>query len=558
LDVARSGLQAAQIQLAVTGHNIANVNQDGYSREEVTLTTRSAQSYSYGDIGRGVQVSSINRVRDEFLDQVYRQEVSGLGSANVRASYFTSIENIFQEPGDSGFGEYLSSFFDSLDDFANNVEESTVRTSVVTEAQSLATSLNQVSTELDSLRTNANEEVRSSVPEINSLTTQIASLNENIRTSELDGSEASDLRDQRDLLLDQLSEMVNVTYSEREDGEVDVFVSGDMLVTGDTARELVAERDPTLDSERGDLVTIRFADNDKAVKITDGSVYGALQARDVDIVAAQDSMDEIAKSFIQEVNKIQSTGNGLDNLSGTITSSNAVTNASTALSSAGLPFDVSAGSFDVVVYDSSGTATTTTIDVTSSTTLNDLVNSLNGVSNFSASVNADGTLSLGASSGYTYSFANDSAGALTALGVNGLFTGDSASSISVNQDIVDNVRLLSSSYSTDNSETGDNAAALDLADVRNALVFEDGTATIQNYYETLIVNVGADASSNTQTLEVQQSFVDDYANRRLEVSGVSIDEETTYMMQYQRGYEAAARVITVVDRMLDVLLAMGA
>jgi len=557
LNIARSGLEAAQVQLDVAGHNVANVNTEGYSRQRVTLTTRSPVTETYGELGRGVQVSDIARVREDFLDTVYRQQVQGLGSAQVRASYFSQIEDLFQEPGESGFGTQLSSFFDALNDFANNVEEQAVRTSVITQSQSLASSLNQLAEELYALRTNANEEVKNSVPEINSLTARIASLNTTISQSEIGGHKANDLRDERDQLLDDLSRLVNISYRERSDGQVNVFISGGILISGEDARELVAEKDSTIDPERSDLVTVRFADNGLAVDIRDGELYGALMARDTDLAEVSTRLDQIAGSIIEEINKIHSTGNGLDALSGTISGTNAVSDPATALSSAGLPFDVTAGSFDLVVYNGSGTATVSTVTITDSTTLDDLVTGLNAISNFSASVGSDNTLRLGTTGTYAFSFANDSSGALTALGINGLFTGYDASTIAVSESIQENSSLLTSGYSTDVLNTGDNTAALALADVQNALVFDSGTATIQNFYESTIVRVGVDAQANSTTLDVQQAFVDDFQGRRQEVSGVSIDEEVTSLLLYERAYQAAARVITIADRMLDVLMNMA-
>ena len=554
LNVAQSGLQAAQVQLDVASHNISNVNTEGYSRQRATLTTRSPETETYGELGRGVQVSDIARVREGFLDTVYRQQVQGLGTASVRASYFTQIENLFQEPGESGFGTQLSSFFNALGNLANNVEEQSVRTSVITQAQSLASSLNQLAKQLYALRTNANEEVKNSVPDINSLTSRIASLNTTISQSEIGGHKANDLRDERDQLLDQLSKQVNISYRERSDGQVDVFVSGDILVSGEDARGLVAEKDSTIDPERSDLVTVRFADNGSAMDTQDGELYGALTARDTDLAEVSTRLDQIAGSIIQEINKIHSTGNGLEALSGTISGTNAVSDPATALSSAGLPFDVTAGSFDVVVYDGSDAATVSTVTITDATTLDDLVTSLNAIPNFSASVGSDNTLRLGATGTYTFSFVNDSSGALTALGINGLFTGYDASTIAVSESIQENPSLLTSGYSTDVLDTGDNTAAIALANVQNALVFDSGTATIQNFYESTIVRVGVNAQANSTTLNVQQAFVDDFQARRQEVSGVSIDEEVTLLLQYEKAYQAAARVITVADRMLDVLM----
>jgi flagellar hook-associated protein 1 FlgK len=219
-----------------------------------------------------------------------------------------------------------------------------------------------------------------------------------------------------------------------------------------------------------------------------------------------------------------------------------------------LPFDVSAGSFDVIVYDSTGAATTTTIPVTAATTLSSLATSLSGVGNFSASVTADGKLQMSAASGYTFGFANDTSKALVALGVNGLFTGKDARTIGVNSALEDNPSLLSSGTSLDVTESGDNKAALAMAALRTALILDNKSASINDFYESSVARLGVKASSAIQSREMEQGFVDDFQSRRLEVSGVSIDEEVTTMIQFQRAFEASSRVIGIVDRMLETLL----
>jgi len=556
LDIALSGLQASQIQLEVAGHNIANVNKEGFSRQRVNLITRVPNLRSYGIVGRGVDLSNVERIREGFLDKVFRQQIPSLGNTEIQAGYFTRIEDIFQEPTENGFGARLNYFFDALNDFSNNVEELPVRISVLTEAESLVTSLQEGAERVFALRTNANEEVRNLVPEVNSLSERIAALNVRIRAAEVGGNTANDLRDDRDLLLDELAELVNIGYQEREDGQVDVFVSGDVLITGSDYRELVATRDPTLDPDRADLVEVRFADTDRAVDVHDGQLRGALDIRDGQLVQVGDRIDQIAAAIIREVNQIHCTGNGLVNLSGMISSTNPVSDAGTPLPDAGLPFAVTAGTFDVIVYDAAGTPSTTTITVEADTSLDDLAAALNAIPNFAASVTGN-ALELGATGSYTYSFANDTSGALTALGINGLFQGHDATTIRVNADLIDDPRLLTSGYSTDLLDTGDNTAALALANVRNLRVLESDSATINEYYESTIVRVGVDARANTDLLEIERSFVDDFRRRREEVSGVSLDEEVTFMLQYQKAFEASARVITVADRMLDVLLAMA-
>jgi len=552
--IAQSGLSAAQIQLEIAGHNIANVNREGYTRQRAQLVTNEPLMQPYGALGRGVQVVGVERLREAFLDEVYRRQSPALGSAEIRASYFARMEDLFQEPGENGFGTQIESFFDSLHDFAGNVEEIPVRMSVITEAQNVCAGLNVMASQIYILRTNANEEVRNIVPEINSLTERIAALNDRISAAEAGGGTMNDLRDERDLLLDQLSSFVNIRCRERSDGKVDVILGDDAIVEGAFARELVTQMDPSLDPSRPDLVRVTFADSGLDVNLQSGKLYGALSIRDGDLVDLANRVDELAATMIAAINQIHSTANGLENWSGTVYGTNAADDPAAALVSGGLPFDVQAGALNLVVYDSTGAYTTHTLSINNTTTLNDLAAAINGLPNFSASVTGDGRLQLQAGTGYSFSFSNDQTGALVALGVNGLFTGTKAADIALNEAILNDPRLLASGYSLDPLNTGDNTAALDMANVRTAMLI-DGTSTIGDYYETTIVRVGVHARANEQTLRMEQSFVEDFQRRREEISGVSLDEEVTYMLQFQRAYEASARVITVVDRMLEALLA---
>ena len=558
LDIARSGLQAAQVQLEVAAHNIANVNTEGFSRQRADLTSRSPVYKTYGALGRGVEVVTIERLRDAFLDKAYRLEAAGLGEAEIKAQYYAQIEDIFLEPSEDGFGDQLDVFFDALNDFANSVEELTVRQSVIAEAETLAASLNQIAERFELLRTEANEEVKTSVEEINSLAERIAFLNDQILSVESGDNQANDLRDQRDLLIDELAGLVDITARERENGQVEVLIGSDQLVSGANWRTLEAVRNAALDDERQDLVEVRFVDNGELADVTGGSLFAALDMRDTIFVEYDQYIDDLAGNLIYALNRIQNQGNGLVNLSGTITSTNAVSDAGIALDSAGLPFAVTDGTFDVMVYDATGTLTsTTTITVTAATTtLTSLAADLDAISGISASV-VDGVLEISSDGDNSFTFANDSSEVLTALGVNGVFTGHDARTIAVSEHIRENPSMLTSGYSLDVLETGDNTAALEMAGLRNALLMDSGTATLNDYYESIIVNIGVEAQANEQALVVGEAAVADIEDRRLAVSGVSLDEEVTFMLQFQHAYEAAARVVTVADNMLETLLSMA-
>ena len=559
LSIARSGLQVAQVQLDIAGHNIANVNKVGFSRQRVELISRVPLSRPFGQIGRGVAIGLIARVRDPILDTLFRNQVAGLRSAELQTQFFGMIEDIFLEPTEGGMSGRINNFFQALQEFSTNVESLPIRQSVVTEAESLATLFNETARRLNTLRTNANEEIVSLVPEVNSLAERVAKLNDQIRVAEAGGNPANDLRDDRDVLLDELAGIVNIFTRERTDGQVDVLIGDQVLVNGDRFRELETVQNALLDPLRNDLVDVRFVDNGKLLTVTDGLIFGALQLRDTILVEVQNDINTLAATIIREINVVHSQGSGLVNLT-SLTGSNFVTDPALALNAAGLPFTVTPGTFEVTVLDAAGSPTAgspMTITIGAGTTLNDIVADLNAIPEISASVTPDGALDITTAAGFSFTFSNDTTGVLAALGTNVLFTGSDAVSMGVNQVIVDDPQLLASGFSTDPDDTGDNSAALALAEVQNGLFLQNSSMTINDFFESTIVQIGIDARSTQATFEVELTFVDGFEQRRQAVSGVSLDEEITFLLQFQRAFEASARVVTVTDRMLDALFAMA-
>lgn len=566
LDIGRAGIFAAQVQLDTTGHNIANVNKEGFTRQRVSLTTNRPNMYPFGAIGRGPRIEGIRRLRDVFLDTVYRQQAPGFGSATVKATYFTRIEDLFQEPGENGFSNRLNRFFNSVNDLANNVEGMPVRVALVSEGVALAASLRDAAQFLRRLRTNTNEEVRSLVPAINSLGDRIAKLNLSIRDAELSGQPANDLRDDRDLLIDQLSELVNIRAIERDNGEVDVLLGGDTFVNGGSYRSLETFADATIDPQRSDLLGIRYTDNGLRANISGGKLHGVLQMRDVEIKRVGDQLDTLAAALIREFNHIHASGHGLSFINQTIRTTNPVTNvvAPFAGGVAGLPFPVQDGSFVVNIYNETTQPPTLAqsilvpITVTgpdpSQTTLADIEQMLDASPFLTALATPDGIMSVTPQAGFSIAFANDTSGVLAALGLNSFFTGTDARTININPLLEEHPEWVSTSGSTDPLNTGDNSIALALASLRSATPLRNGTQTLNDFFESMVVGVGINSRANLDELDVQRAFLLDFQRRRQEVSGVSLDEETTNLLQFQRAFEAAARVITVADRMLETLL----
>lgn len=555
LDIGRAGLNTAQIQLDVTGHNIASANKVGFSRQRAEIGTRAPLQRPYGQLGRGPFISGVTRLRDAFLDVSYRDQVATRENANIQTNFYSRIEDLFQEPSENGFSTKLNQFFDALNDFANNVEDIPTRVATITEAESLAATLRQNATALEDLRTSANEDVRALVPRINGVAEEIADLNFAIKTLEASGGTANDLRDDRDNLLDELAGLVNIDYRERSDGQVDVLISGEELVNGNRSRRIETVPDGSIDPDRPDFLRIQFANTATEVNVFDGELAGALEQRDVVLGDLVERNDTLAAALIEQVNRIHGQGNGLSNYAVPVSTANPVDDPAAALNAAGLPFNVVDGAFEIVVYDGANNVTETlNIPVTAGTTsLNDIAAAINGSANMTATI-TNGTLTLTPAAGFSYAFANDTANALPALGLNGLFTGTNARNIGVNPLLLDDPSLLSSGTSLDPLVTGDNTIALELAALRNTPVLSANTESIGDYFESTIVKVGIDAGANLDRRDVQIAVLNDLDLRRQEISGVNLDEEVTNLIQVQKAFDASARIITVTDRMLDTLL----
>ena len=292
----------------------------------------------------------------------------------------------------------------------------------------------------------------------------------------------------------------------------------------------------------------------------DGELRGLLDARDSAINGVEDQMDALALAIIENLNRLQASGRGLSNFDDTLTSQYPVSNGATQLNAAGLPFPVTDGSFDILVFDNNNVLVETiTVPVTATgpvinrSTLNSISGAIGGSANLNVSV-SDGLLTIDPVANRSFAFSNDTSGFLVASGTGGIFNGTDAGSISVNQQLIDRPDWLTSSDSTNPADTGNNTIALLMAQLRDRPILVSNTQDVNQFYEATLVSLGVDSRANSQLLDVQQNAVEDFDARRQEVSGVSIDEEVTNLLQVQRAFEASARVITTTDRMLETLM----
>ena len=454
LNVARGALLTQQRAIDVTGHNIANVNTPGYSRQRVNMQTNTPIPFSPGQMGTGVNAVEIQRIYDRFLGVQISNENQNLGRWDAQKGSIEKVEMILDETSGYGLSQAMSEFWNAWQDLANNPSGHTERTLLKTKSEILANTFNKTYSDLQQIQKDTDDSIKGTIQEINLITDQIADLNQQISEIEVTGQNANDLRDSRDLLLNELSSMIDITTSEGDNGKVTVLVSGGRpLVQGNSSWDLSTE---TNVSGLQDIVWLDGSGNSANItnSISGGKLKGWIEARDASIPGYLSSLDDLAATIISEVNTLHQGG-----------------------------FDLNSNSEEP------------------------------------------------------------------------FFTGTSASHIAVNPSIVNNVNLIATS-GTAGGVPGDNSTAIAIANLQYAHTMSSGTATFDDYYNSVVSDVGNDVQTASTNFDHQTSMVNHLNNYRESISGVSLDEEMINLIKFQHAYDAAAKLITTVDELLNTVINM--
>ena len=295
LTIASSGLSAYQAALNTTANNISNEQTKGYSRQAANLSASDALRVNakYGSMGSGVTVNSIKQIRSEYYDTKYWQNQASLGLYETKLGYLEQIENYFiDDDTEKGFSTILNKMFNSLDTLKNNAGDVNVRQQFISDAQSFTTYFNSVATGLGEIQDSVNEEIKSTVENINAIGKKISLLNKQINVIEVQGGYANELRDQRALLIDELSSIVPtevsevpVTNSKHPDMQTGanyytVKINGQKFVDTYEYSELtcVARKNTINQSDREGMYEIVWADTGNSFKAGSDSSSGSLKA----------------------------------------------------------------------------------------------------------------------------------------------------------------------------------------------------------------------------------------------------------------------------------------
>lgn len=465
---------ASQTAIRTTENNVANANTVGYHRQQAVL--KAARAYPTpglttnatmaGQIGAGVEATTIQRFNTDYLDASVRRETAASSYWSNKADLLRSVETQAMEVSGSGLTAEMDEFWDGWRSLEADPTNSTLRTDLLERTRSLADGFRSRVTQLRTLRTDLNQRLEPLVTNVNSSAERIAQLNKEILTVQATGNQPNDLIDERSRLLEDLSKTIGATTNFFSNGQAQVMVGAQVLVSGSSTRQLQL----TTDAEGMNQVT--WAENGSAVSIPKSEIKAILETRDETIVAQIADLNAVATALINRVNTLHRSGYGLNNAHG-----NALFTGANA-------------------EDMALNAALTTDDIAAA-----------------AAADSPGDGSIAAA------LAN-----------------------------VQNEKLL-----TDDLTIPDPIPVgwPDPADPGNSL-------TLQSAYNTRITQLGLNIQSADNNSSARQLVLDTLEQQRDSISGVSLDEEAANLVAYQRTYQAAARLMTALDEMLDkVINGMG-
>lgn len=556
LNIGTRGLTASQLGMDITGQNISNADVEGYSRKRLNASADYRWDANHGQMGFGVEIVNIERVRNTFIDQQIRLQSQEVGRYKEIDHTLESIENIYTEPSDTGIMHFIDNFFDSWENLSNNPADIAARTIVKSNGEILSNIFNNLSSELRDLRSTRNDEIGSRVAHVNEIIQEIFNLNREISVVEIGNQNANDSRDKRDLQLKELSKLIEITVVENDRGQVTVTTGGNIIVSPVDIQELeiTSTTYTRTDGTNYADIGIRFSTSKKTYNPTGGEIKGLMESRDVYIPEYEAWLDSLAMGLVNGINAQHAQGFNIMGYNGFAFFDQQTTGASDIKLSASILSDVK--NVAAALAQSTRPATT--------------------------NVTAAGVLDFG----NTYQLTNDgnpSTGALDPDNSKNLVQGTVIVSIG-GTTLVENVdynvnyttgviQMLHNGYNGnsvsidfdyntgDFAGPGDNANAIEIAKLRHEMTMEpdalgNPTATYDQFYSSFIGRLGFARTEAQANLETREYLVEQYEAHQDSIAGVSLDEEMAELIKYQHTYQACARIISTANTMLDTLINM--
>ena len=617
LEIGKRGVQAHQQALHVTGHNLDNAATEGYSRQRVEMRAFEPiylpglnREETPGQIGQGVVVERIERIRDQLLDKRIVAQSSAEGYWNARDPYIRDMEHIYLEPGRNSVRSKMDDFWDAWQELSMFPADTAPRTAVIERGKTLIDGIHNRYNSLKALQTQVDEDIQLTVGRVNELSRQIAALNGDIQRIKAQGDNPNDLLDRRDLLVDKLSSIVDITVDNRDPDEFMVHTSGHILVQGQIGRQFDLKRG--IDTEG--YSHIYWQETQQEMRFSKGSLGALMELRDVTIEQEIQTLDNMTMNFVDLVNEIHRPAYGINGATGNDFFSEYpfVTNVNGNYDRDG------DGNFDSsYIYRINGTNTLEAqaqpglegvitlsgaggearIPYYASDTVTDIVTRINNSgAEVVARLNREGKLSLKGTPAeavngmrenpdFVIRHIEDSghflagyAGLLNASGPDGAYDWGRADAVAglrggaedyslapvahpsgwidVNPALVKDPFSVAAGFGFNgraaNPGNGDAAAAI--ASIQNTQVMVGRLSTFADYFSDSGGRMGLLGQQSRDARETENQIMKQLHELRQSIAGVNINEELTDMIRYQHGYNAAARFITTVNSMLDTLI----
>jgi len=538
LGTALSGLMAFQRSLDTTSHNIANVNTDGYSRQRAELGTRPAEFTGAGYIGQGVNITAVSRSYDQFITNQLTSSTSAFAETNTLSTMASQVDNIISNEATS-LSPALKSFFNAVNEVANDPSSLPVRQVMVSEAESLTQQFNTLSSRFENLRKQTNNQMQATVDDINSFAESIAALNSKIVTdsSRTSGGQLpNDLMDQRDALLAKVAEKISVSTITQQDGSIGVFIGqGQSLVLGVSTVKLSLAGSSTDPSHQNILI----GGQDISKQITGGELSGALKFRDTVLDPAQQQLGLVAAGFAVQFNAVHTAGFDLNGDPGTDMFS---------LGTPALNVPVtsnpnnSVGSSVTAVYDPS---------TTSQLYPSDYMLSYDGTDYSLKRLSDNTTTTFPAPAptitGPGFILSTSGVSANDSFLIRPVF--DAAKKMTA---LITDPALIAAADTT--GAPGNNKVALSLADLEKKSVLLGGKATFNDAYGQLVAKVGTLTHTAKISSSAQEVLFNQAKQTRENLAGVNLDEEAANLIKFQQSYQAAAKVVSIASSLFDTLI----
>ena len=530
-DVGTSALTSMQRAIATTGHNIANVNTEGYSRQEVSLSTLNPERVGSVEIGTGVEVSRIKRAHDQFLISDVQSRSSSNGYYQLYASTAQNIDGLLSDPS-TGIAPAIDKFFAAMEAVAANPNSSPERQVMLSEAQMLASRFNYVDGRLGEYATELNM-----TDEINALADDIARFNETIVSlGGRSGNMPNDLLDKRDLAIKNLSELVRVETNLQEDGALNVTIGrGQRLVIGSQAEVLRIDFPTSQEGPARLFLSVPSgAESEVTSKLTGGELGGCLDAGSKLINSTRREIGLLAAGITETFNRQHALGDDLNGQPG---------------GDFFLPVEAS-----VVGSRTNTGLVTVTATLTDETVLvsdgysvqyeGDGIRLTNLRSGASELVNG-GVIDLG---GFSIDVpANDPA----FLGDTFYVEPTSGAAGRMSVALTDPMEIAAADR---DGNVGDNRNVLSLIGLRDAETLKSGSQSYSSLFGATLSGIAVETRSAQSNAETEQVLLHSAEDRLEGLRGVNLDEEATNLIRYQQAYQAAAQVISVANDIFDTLL----